>query len=344
MIDLSTTYMGIKLRNPLVASSSPLCRNIGNIKRMEDAGLAAVVLQSLFEEQVLLEQRDLNTYLLQGTEHFAESLTYLPDFGAYRFAGSDYLEQIRKAKEAVDIPVIGSLNGVSSTGWVKYAREIQEAGADGLELNIYYLPTNPAMTSQQVERNYIALVREVSSKIGIPVAVKLGFFLSSIPNMIAQCAGAGASAVVMFNRFYQPDLDLTTLKAVPNLTLSSSQELRLRIRWTGILYKKVDIDMAVTGGVHTPEDVLKCVASGAQAAMMTSALLIGGIPHATSVIQGVVRWLGDHEYESLHLLRGTLSRECVENPEAFERANYMQVLGSYTNVSETMKMEASHET
>jgi dihydroorotate dehydrogenase (fumarate) len=339
MIDLSTMYMGIKLRNPLIASSSPLCRKIDNIRRMEDAGVAAVVLQSLFEEQVLLEQRDLNTYLLQGTELFAESLTYLPDFGAYRFAGSDYLEQIRKAKEAVDIPVIGSLNGVSSSGWIKYAREIQEAGADGLELNIYYLPTNPSMTSQQVERSYIALVREIVSKVRIPVAVKLGFFLSSIPNMIAQCADAGAAAAVIFNRFYQPDLDLESLKAVPNLVLSSSQELRLRIRWTGILYKKVAIDMAITGGVHTSEDVLKCIASGAQTAMMTSALLIGGITRATAVIQGVARWLGDHGYDSLQPLRGTLSKERIENPEAFERTNYMQVLGSYTKVDETIAQE-----
>ena len=329
MIDLSVDYMGIPLKNPLVASSSPLCTSIDNIKKMEDEQIAAVILQSLFEEQVILEQRELDTGLLQGTENFAEALTYLPDFGTYRFASSGYLEQIRKAKEAVDIPVIGSLNGISTGGWIKYAKEIQDAGADALELNLYYLPTRPDISSQQVENNYVKLVKEVTSRIQIPAAIKISFFLSSIPDIVSKFADSGASALVLFNRFYQPDLDLESLNVVPNLKLSTSDELRLRIRWIAILYNKMNIDMAITGGVHTSLDVLKGIASGAKVTMMTSAFLINGIPYAGAVLEGISQWLERNDYKSIRSFQGILSQTSVENPEAYERANYMQVLGSF---------------
>jgi len=329
MIDLSTEYLGLHLKNPLVASSSPLCENIDDIRRMEDAGVAAVVLHSLFEEQIMLQSQELNRYLLQGTERFAESLTYFPDLHTYKLGPEEYLENIGKAKEAVGIPIVGSLNGVSLGGWIRYAKFIEEAGADALEVNIYYLPTSLDRTSLDIEQAYIDLVRDVRERIQIPLAIKLSPYFTSLPHMAAQLEQAGADALVLFNRFYQPDLDLENLEVIPNLVLSTSQELRLRLRWVAILYGRLEVDMAVTGGVHTAEDVLKAIMAGAKVAMMTSALLTNGIEHLARISQDLRSWMEDHEYNSIRLMRGSLSQKSVADPAAFERANYMKVLQSY---------------
>jgi len=329
MADLSTTYLGLTLKNPLVASSSPLCESVDNIRRMEDAGAAAVVLHSLFEEQITLESRDLDRYLSHGTESFAEALTYFPDMTDYNLGPDGYLEHICRVKAAVDIPVIGSLNGVSSGGWIRYARKIEEAGADALELNVYYIPTDPGLTGPQVEGMYVDLVRDVAASVRIPVAVKLSPYFSSMANVARRLDEVGARGLVLFNRFYQPDFDLENLEVVPNLVLSTSHELRLRLRWVAILYGTIAADLAVTGGVHTAEDVLKVMMAGARAAMMTSALLRNGIGHLSRVLTDLVAWMEEHEYESIRQMQGSMSQRSVAEPAAFERANYMKVLRSY---------------
>ena len=330
MIDLSTSYLGLELKSPLVASPSPLCEDVDNIRRMEEKGAAAVVLHSLFAEQITLGSRELDRYLTQGTESFAESLTYFPDLGNYKLGPDEYLEHIRRAKESVEIPIIGSLNGVSTGGWIEYAKLIEEADADALELNIYYIPTNPDMDSQNIERMYIDLVRAVKASINIPVAVKLSPYFSSMPNMARQLDQAGADALVLFNRFYQPDLDIENLAVKPNLVLSTSHELRLRLRWVAILLGHIRADMAVTGGVHTAEDALKAMMAGAKVAMMTSALLTKGIGYLATVHSGISRWMEEHKYESISQMQGNLSQKSVAEPAAFERANYMKVLSSYS--------------
>ncbi len=329
MSDLTTTYLGLTLKNPLVVSASPLCEDLGNLRRMEDAGAAAVVLHSLFEEQLSLESQDLDQFLSAGTESFAESLTYFPEMKEYNLGPDGYLEHLRRAKAAVGIPVIASLNGVSTGGWIGYARKMQEAGADALELNVYYIPTNPDVSSAQVEQMYVDLVRDVKASVKIPVAVKLGPYFSSMAAMARRLDQAGANALVLFNRFYQPDFDLDRLEVVPNLTLSRSEELRLRVRWVAILCGRIQADLAVTGGVHTAQDVLKCMMAGAKAAMMTSALLANGIQHLSAVRAGVVSWMEEHEYASIRQMQGSMSQRSVANPAAFERANYMRVLRSY---------------
>ena len=329
MLDLSTKYLGLKLKNPLVASSSPLCKDIGNLLRLEDAGVSAVVLHSLFEEQINLESNELDRYLSFNTDAFAESLSYFPDMGAYNIGPEGYVEHIRKAKEAVDIPVIGSLNGVSTGGWIKYAKMIEDAGADALELNIYYLPTSFELNGPQVEKIYCDLVSHVKASIKIPVAVKLGPYFSSLPNMARQLDTAGADAMVLFNRFYQPDFDLESLEVVPNLVLSNSHELLLRLHWTALLFGNVKADLAITGGVHTAEDVIKSMMAGAKVSMMTSALLRHGIDYAATLQTNMVEWMMDHEYESIQQMQGSMSYRSVSEPAAFERANYMKVLSSY---------------
>jgi len=328
MPDLSTSYLGLKLRNPLVASSSPLCKSIDNLCRMEDAGASAIVLHSLFEEQINLEAYELDRWL-EPNEGFAEAQSYLPDLTAYNIGPEGYVEHIASAKKSVRIPVIGSLNGVSSGGWIRYARLIEQAGADALELNIYYLPTNPAMTSAQVEMMHTELVEEVKASVRIPVAVKLGPYFSATPNMMAKLDRAGADALVLFNRFYQPDFDLENLEVVPNLALSNSSELPMRLHWVAILYGQIKADMAITGGVHTAEDVVKSMMAGARVAMMTSALLRHGITYLAELKTKLVEWLDEHEYESITEMQGSMSRRAVADPEAFERANYMRVLSSY---------------
>jgi dihydroorotate dehydrogenase (fumarate) len=329
MIDLSTSYAGLTLKNPLVVSSSPLCEKIDNIRRMEDAGAAAVVLHSLFEEQITLESHHLDRYLSHGTESFAESLTYFPDMVDYNLGPDGYLEHVRQAKAAVDIPIIGSLNGHSTGGWISYAKKIQEAGADALELNVYYIPTDPELTGAQVEQMYLELVRDVKASISIPVAVKLSHFFSAFANMAWRLDKAGADGLVLFNRFYQPDFDLENLEVVSTLTLSSSYEVLLRLHWVAILYGHIQADLAVTGGVHTALDVLKAMMAGARVAMMTSALLKHGIEHLAAVRADLLTWMEEHEYESIRQMQGSMSHRSVPDPAAFERGNYMKVLSSY---------------
>ncbi|MDW8355706.1 MAG: dihydroorotate dehydrogenase-like protein, partial [Bryobacterales bacterium] len=279
MLDLTTTYLGLRLKNPIVVSPSPLCEEIGNLVHMEDAGAAAVVLHSLFEEQILIESQALDQGLSLGVESFAESLSYFPDMTGYNLGPEGYLEHIRKAKQAVSIPVIASLNGVTTGGWIKYARLMQEAGADALELNIFYVANDPALSGVQVEEMYTSLVSHVKASVRIPVAVKLAPYFSSMAHMAKQLDEAGADGLVLFNRFYQPDFDLENLEVVPALHLSTPHELLLRLHWVATLYGQIKADMAVTGGVHTAHDVLKAMMAGARVAMMTSALLRHGIDH-----------------------------------------------------------------
>jgi dihydroorotate dehydrogenase (fumarate) len=329
MIDLTTKYLGLSLKNPLVVSASPLSAEVANIRRMEDAGASAVVLPSLFEEQIQVESNTLDHFLWQGTESFAESLTYMPDMAGYKLGPDGYLEHLRRTKQAVKIPVIGSLNGTSTSGWVGYAKKIEEAGADALELNIYFIPTDAEMSGGHVEQMYVDLVAQVKASIHIPVAVKIGAYFSSLPNTAKRLDQAGANALVLFNRFYQPDFDLENLEVVPNLLLSTSHELLLRLNWVAVLYGKVKADMAITGGVHSGLDVLKSMMAGASVAMMTSALLRNGIGHLATVQTELLKWMEEHEYESIQQMRGSMSQRSVADPSAFQRANYVKVLSSY---------------
>jgi len=329
MPDLSTTYLGLKLKSPLAPSSSPLMQKIDNLKRMEEAGAAAVVLHSLFEEQIVRESEGLDASLEQSTYRFAEALTFFPDLQNYNVGPDGYLEHIRKAKAAVSIPVIANLNGVSTGGWLKYAQKIQQAGADALELNMYYIAADPAQTSTQIEQMYIDLLRDIRAAVSLPIAVKLSLHFSAFANMAQRLDQAGANGLVLFNRFYQPDLDLENLKVVPNLELSTSDLLRVRLRWIALLYGRIKADLAVTGGVHTAEDVLKAMMAGAKIAMMTSALLRNGIDHIRVVRADLVKWMEEHEYVSIEQMQGSMSQKAVAQPAAFERANYMKVLQSY---------------
>ena len=328
-MDLSTTFLGLKLKNPLVPSASPLMRKVDNIKRMEDAGAAAIVLHSLFEEEIRHADHELDHYLSYGAENFAEAAGFFPDLELYNRGPEGYLDHVRRVKAAVSIPVIGSLNGVSTGGWVDYAKKIQDAGADALELNMYYVAADPAQSSADVEKMYLDLVREVKLNLRIPVAVKLGHHFSAFANMAQQLDQVSADALVLFNRFYQPDFDLESLEVVPDLNLSSSYELRLRLRWVAILHGRIKTDLAVTGGIHTAEDVIKAVMAGANVAMTTSALLKRGIPYLSTVLDGLHDWMEKHEYVSVGQMQGSLSQKSVANPAEFERVNYMKVLGSY---------------
>ena len=330
MIDLTTKYLGLKLKNPLLVSASPLSEDLGNIRRMEDSGAAAIVLTSLFEEQIHVEGSTLDHFLDQGTESFAESLTYYPDLTGYNLGPDGYLEHLRRAKQAAGIPIIGSLNGSSTGGWIDYAKKIQEAGADALELNIYLIPTDAEMSGADVEKVYIDLVSAVKASLRIPVAVKIGAYFSSLPNTARRLDQAGADALVLFNRFYQLDFDLENLEVVPNLILSTPHELLLRLNWVAVLYGKIQADLAVTGGVHTGLDVLKSMMAGARVAMMTSALLKHGIGHLATMRAEIVKWMEDHEYESIQQMQGSMSQRAVADPSAFQRANYVKVLSSYS--------------
>jgi dihydroorotate dehydrogenase (fumarate) len=330
MIDITTTYLGLPLKSPIVASASPLGESLGNIRCLEDCGVAAVVLPSLFEEQLELESLEVDADLSRGAESFPESLNYFPDLRTYNLGPDGYLELIRQAKQSVSIPVIGSLNGVSPGGWIRYARLMEQAGADAVELNIYSIVTDPRLSSAAVERGYCELVRQVKGSVRIPIAVKLSHFFSAPVHMARQLDDAGAGALVLFNRFYQPDFDIEALEVVPSLTLSRPQELLLRLHWIAIIFGHVRADLAVTGGVHSATDVLKSMMAGAHVAMMTSALLHNGIGHAAVVLKELVRWMEEHEYESIRQMRGSLSQRSVSNPAAFARGNYMRVLSSYT--------------
>ena len=329
MVDLSTNYLGLKLKHPVVPSASPLSDGIDRIRRLEDAGASAIVLYSLFEEQIVGESHLLDHYLSYGAESFAEALDYFPEMDSYNVGPGGYLDLIRRAKEVTDIPIIASLNGVSTGGWVEYARMMEEAGADALELNIYYVATDPAMTGADVEQMYLDVVHDVRSNLRIPLAVKVGPHFSSFANMAMKLAKAGAGGLVVFNRFYQPDFDLEQLEVVPNLALSSAWEMRLPLRWVSILYGRVPVDFAITSGVHTYEDVLKGVMAGASVTMMASELLRNGVQRLNLVVREVERWLEEHEYVSVSQAQGSMSQRNVAEPAAFERANYMKVLKSW---------------
>lgn len=331
MADLTTTYLGLKLKNPLVASASPLSKKVEGVQRLEEAGISAVVMYSLFEEQIVHESQALDHYLTRGTESFAEALTYFPDLERYNVGPESYLELIYRIKKTVSIPVIGSLNGISTGGWINYAKRIEEAGADALELNIYYVPTDPKLTGQELEQTYVQLVRDVRSQISIPLAVKLSPYFSALPNMAAQLAEAGANGLVLFNRFYQPDLDIESLEVVPNLVLSTSDELRLPLRWVAILYGRIKTDLALSSGVHTARDVVKALMAGANVAMTTSELLAKGIGRATEILTDLNNWLDEFEYTSVRQMIGSMSHQAVAEPAAFERANYMKALQSFDN-------------
>ncbi|MCO5183293.1 MAG: dihydroorotate dehydrogenase-like protein [Anaerolineae bacterium] len=329
-MDLSTTYLGLELKNPIVPSSSPLTRHISTLREMEDAGAAGVVLYSLFEEEINRASHTLDRYLTEGTELYAEALSYFPEAPSYRDVGPEaYLDHIRKAKSALDMPVIASLNGVSTGGWIRYARQIEEAGADALELNIYYIPTSLEISSAEVEQIYIDVLRDVKSSVSIPVALKMNPYFSAIGTMSRRLVEAGANGLVFFNRFYQPDLDLENLDVTPNLILSNSAEMRLPLRWIALLYGRIDTSLALTTGIHTSEDALKAVAAGADVAMLASELLRNGVYRIQDILGGMKDWLLQNEYESLDQLRGSLSQINVPAPAAFERANYIRLIGSY---------------
>jgi len=328
-MDLTTTYLGMKLRTPLVPSASPLSEEIDNIKRMEDSGASAVVLSSLFEEQLLLDRYELHHHLTHGAESFAEALTYIPEPDDIRLGAEDYLERIRKAKEAVSIPIIASLNGVSIGGWTDYASMIQGAGADALELNIYYIPTDPTLTGAEVEQTYLNILTMVKSLVTIPVAVKLSPFFSNLANMARRLDEAGADALVLFNRFYQPDIDLDNLVVRPNVILSTPQALRLPLRWIAILYGRVRADLAATSGIHTAQDVIKMLMAGANVAMLCSVLLRHGVNHIRLIEEGLRQWMEERGYESVGQMRGSMSQIHCENPGEFERAQYIRALHSF---------------
>jgi dihydroorotate dehydrogenase (fumarate) len=329
MIDLSTYYLGQKLRSPLVASSSPLSKDLSNLQKMEEAGAGAVVLHSLFEEQILLESESLDRFLNAGSDSYAEAANYFPDLASYDIGPRAYLEHIRAAKKALKIPVIASLNGATLGGWVRYAREMEDAGADALELNIYFLPASFDVSSAEIEDDYRELVEAVKAHVRIPVAVKLGPYFTSLPHMAYSLECSGAGALVLFNRFYQPDFDLETLEAAPNLTLSTSDELRLRLHAVALLSSRLDLDLAITGGVHTAEDAIKGILAGAHVVMLTSALLQRGIPYLRQLEAGIVQWMEQHDYDSVSQMRGAMNAAAVAEPEVFQRANYLKVLGSY---------------
>jgi dihydroorotate dehydrogenase (fumarate) len=329
MPDLTTTYLGLALKNPLVASASPLSRKLDTVRHLEDAGASAIVMYSLFEEQITHESYELDHYLERGTHSFAESLNYFPDLDSYNLGPERYLEHLQRVKQAVDIPVIGSLNGVSPGGWVEYAHRIEQAGADALELNIYNVPTEVDLSGAELEESYVQLVRDVRARVKLPVALKLSPFFTSLPHTAKRFVEAGANGLVLFNRFYQPDFDLEELEVVPNLELSTSHELRMPLRWIAILYGRIATDFALTSGVHTAQDVLKAMMAGANVAMMASTLLHNGIGRIMHILHDLQEWMELHEYESIRQMRGSMSQRAIADPAAFERANYMKALNSY---------------
>ncbi len=331
MIDLKTTYMGRELKNPLVASASVLSKNIGNMKKLEDAGISAIVLYSLFEEQITQESLTLNYYLERGTESHAEALTYFPEPQSYNLEPDRYLDHIQKAKDALDIPIIASLNGVSQSGWIKYAKMIEEAGADGLELNIYYLSTSAYLSGSSLEEMYLDLVKTAASAVDIPLAVKLNPFITSLPHFCSSLVNLGAKGLVLFNRFYQPDLDIENMEVVPSLTLSTSKDILLPLRWIAIMYENIQVDFALSSGIHSGVDIVKAMMAGAKIAMTASALIGEGIQRARSLLQELLTWMQVHEYESIKQMQGAMSQRSVAEPAAFERANYIKALNLYDN-------------
>ena len=328
-MDLSTNYLGLTLKNPVVPSASPMSRKIGNIKAMEDYGAPAIVLYSLFEEQIRHETKELYHFLSYGTESYAEAVSYFPKKEDYYLGPEEYLEHIQKVKKEVGIPVIASLNGSTVGGWTEYAKNIEEAGADAIELNIYYIPTDIEHTGGYVEQLYLEILQAVKAKVKIPVAVKLSPFFSSMANMAKRLDEKGADGLVLFNRFYQPDINLDTLDVEPNVVLSDSEMMRLPLRWIAILHKKIKADLAASTGIHTADDVIKMTMAGANVTMVCSTLLRYGPKRIGEILNGVQQWMIEHEYDSLNQMRGSMSHKSVADPSAFERANYMKALNSY---------------
>jgi dihydroorotate dehydrogenase (fumarate) len=332
-MDLRTTYLDLALRTPLVVSAcGPLSEEIGDIKRIEDAGASAVVLYSLFEEQLRLETHELDHHLTAGTESFPEALTYFPEPREFNLGPEEYLKHIRNAKEAVDIPVIASLNGATVGGWIDFARQIQQAGADALELNIYSIPTNLNLTGAEVEQTYVDIVKAVRAAVTIPVAVKLSPFFSNVANVAKRLDSAGADGLVLFNRFYQPDIDLEELAVKPSVILSTPQAMRLPMRWIAILFGRINADLAATSGIHTARDVAKMLMAGADVTMLCSVLLAKGVEQIGAIERELSQWLEEHWYDSVHQLKGSMSQMRCPDPSAFERAQYMRALTSYKPV------------
>ncbi len=328
-MDLSTTYMGLKLKNPIVPSASPLSRHVDNVKRMEDAGAAAVVLYSLFEEQIVHESLALDHFISHGEHSYAEALSYFPTLNEFNLGPNEYLEHIFRVKQAVDIPIVASLNGVSLGGWIEYAKWMEQAGADGLELNLYFVVTNPDLTAQAVEQDYVDVLTAVKQAVNIPVAMKLSPFFSSLPNLARRLDQAGANALVMFNRFYQPALDIEALEVVPHLVLSTPEESKLPIRWVAILYGHLAASMAVTSGIHTPENVIQAIMAGADVTNVCSMLLKSNVAKIDWLLRSVAWWMEEHGYSSIAEMKGSLSQKSCAEPGAFERANYMKALNEF---------------
>ncbi len=328
-MDLSTNYMGLKLKNPLVPSASPLSKSVDMVKRLEESGASAVVVYSLFEEQITHEAGELDHYMSYGSESFAEALNYFPEAKEFNLGPDEYLRHLNNLKSAVDIPVIGSLNGVSAGGWLKYAKLIEEAGADALELNVYYIPANIEKDGTVIEEIYVRDLIKIKKNLKIPVAMKLSPYFSSMPNMAKKLDDAGADALVLFNRFYQPDIDLADLEVVPNLELSSSFEMRLPLRWIAILYGRIKANLAASTGIHTHEDVIKMLMAGADITCLCSELLGNGINRISEILKDLEKWMEEREYESVEQMKGSMSQKSVADPAAFERANYMKALNNY---------------
>jgi dihydroorotate dehydrogenase (fumarate) len=329
MTDLTTTYLGLKLKHPLVASSSPLTKTVDGARRLEDAGVSAIVMHSLFEEQITHESLELDHYLHRGTESFSEALDFFPDLGSYNLGPDRYLDLIRHIKAVAGVPVIGSLNGVSTGGWVRYARMIEQAGADALELNIYYLPTDADLTSAELERAHVDLVKAVRAEVTIPLAVKLGPFYTALPNLASLLVGVGADGLVLFNRFFQPDIDLAALAVVPDVALSDAEDMRLPLRWIAILSARLGCDFALTSGVTSAEGVIKAVMSGANVAMTTSEILRNGLGRPREILADMQAWMDANDYASVQQMHKSMNQHAVAEPAAFERANYMKALKSF---------------
>ncbi len=328
-MDLTTRYMGLELKNPLVASASPLNTDIGNLRQLEDAGAGAVVLPSLFEEQIQAEAARYDHLTSANAESFAEALSYFPEPADYKVGPHAYLDLVRRASEAVDIPVIASLNGTTDEGWISYARSIEEAGAKGLELNIYFIPADLSLTGAQVEQRYLDILRHVRATVSIPVAVKLSPYFSAVGNMALALEGAGADALVLFNRFYQPDVDLGQLRLLTDLRLSEPNEIRLPLLWLALLSGRVRASLAATTGVATADEVIKYLLVGADVVMTTSALLREGLGYVAVLLQGLEAWLSARGFSSLQQVRGIMSQQKLQDPQAFERANYIKILQGY---------------
>ncbi|MEI6560824.1 MAG: dihydroorotate dehydrogenase-like protein [Verrucomicrobiota bacterium] len=328
-MNLETDYLGLKLKNPIMPGASPLVDDLSTVRRLEDAGAAAIVMHSLFEEQIELERAALDRDVESHTESFAEALTYLPNEEDFNETSEQYLQLISKIKATVSVPVIASLNGITPGGWIDYAKLMEQAGADALELNYYDIPSNPSMTGAQIEARAVALVEAIRENVSIPIAVKLSPFFSSLPNFVKQLLGAGANGVVLFNRFYQPDINIEDLDTESVLELSTPSELRLRLRWLALLSAQIDTSYAATGGVHSAQDAIRAIMAGADAVQMVSALLRNGTDHLATVLADLTRWLEEHEYESLAQMRGTMNLKHCPDATAFERANYLRILKSW---------------